>query len=281
MISGSTRVAMVVGSPVAHSLSPLIHNAWLAGAGINGVYVALEADALGFPNLVQGFRATSLAGMNITVPFKQAALAAAHNAHPRARRAKAANLLVFNEYGEIWADNTDGLGLLAAFAEQAPQFQAGSGPVVVLGAGGAARGAVGALADAGCDDIRIVNRTLSRAETLAAEVAGTAFELRDIEAAFHGAEAVINATSAGLTGAAEIEPPLEATPIECVIMDMVYKPLETPFLARARRLSRPTVDGLAMLIGQAEPSFEAFFGQAPPAGVDVRGLALRALGETA
>lgn len=279
MITGRTQVAAVVGRPIAHSLSPILHNAWLAAAGIDGVYVALEVDDLGFSNFVEGLRGTSLSGVNVTLPHKEAALAAAHEAHPRARRAQAANLLVFDEYGAIYADNTDGLGLIAAFAEQAPQFDPAAGPVVVLGAGGAAKGAVGALIDAGCAEVRIVNRTLARAEALATEVGGSAFEARDIEVAFHGVTAVINATSAGLDDGEAPRFPLEATPDDCVVMDMVYKPLLTPFLAQAQALGRPTVDGLAMLIGQARPSFEAFFGQPPPADVDVRALALRAMGQ--
>ncbi len=278
MITGKTQVAAVVGRPIAHSLSPILHNAWLAAAEIDGVYVALEVDELGFASFVEGLRGTSLSGVNVTLPHKEAALAAAHEAHPRAQRAQAANLLIFDEYGAIYADNTDGLGLIAAFAEQAPQFEPTGGPVVVLGAGGAAKGAVGALIDAGCKDVRIVNRTLARAEALAAEVGGSAFEMQDVEAAFHGARAVINATSAGLADGQTLGVPLAATPDDCVVMDMVYKPLVTPFLAQARDLGRPTVDGLAMLIGQARPSFEAFFGQAPPLETDVRKLALEALG---
>jgi shikimate dehydrogenase len=277
-ITGATRVAGVVGHPIAHSLSPVVHNAWLEAAGIDGVYVALSVEEDGFAEFIEGLRATSWAGLNVTLPFKQAALAAADNAHLRARRAHAANLLVFKD-GRINADNTDGLGLLAAFAEQAPGFDPKAGPVVILGAGGGARGAAGAFFDAGCPEIRIVNRTLSRAQTLAAELDLKAFELKDVETAFRGAQAVINATSAGVANAETLDLPLGATPADCVLMDMVYKPLITPFLAQAQGLGRRTVDGLAMLIGQAVPSFEAFYGQPPPAGVGVRALALKALGQ--
>jgi shikimate dehydrogenase len=275
-ITGATRVAGVVGHPIAHSLSPVLHNAWLQAAGIDGVYVPLEVGETGFGEFVEGLRATSLAGLNVTLPFKQAALAAADNAHMRARRAQAANLLVFKD-GRITADNTDGLGLLAAFAEQAPGFDPKAGPVVILGAGGGARGAAGAFLDAGCPEIRIVNRTLGRAQTLAAELNLKAFPLAQAETAFKGAAAVINATSAGLADAEILDLPLAATPAGCVVMDMVYKPLITPVLAQAQRLGRRTVDGLAMLIGQAVPSFEAFYGQPPPAGVGVRALAIAAL----
>lgn len=277
-ISGKTRVAGVIGHPVAHSLSPVLHNAWLEAAGIDGVYVPLAVNGTGFADFIAGLRASSIVGLNVTLPFKEAALAAADDAHPRARRAQAANLLVFRD-GRVSADNTDGLGLLAAFAEQAPGFDAKAGSVAIVGAGGAARGAVGAMLDAGCADVRIVNRTLGRAEALAAELGGRAFALGEAEAALEGATAVINATSAGLANGAPLRLPLAATPAACVVMDMVYKPLTTPLLAEARALGRRTVDGLAMLIGQAVPSFEAFFGRPPPAGVDVRAVALKALGQ--
>jgi shikimate dehydrogenase len=276
-ITGATRVAGVVGRPVAHSLSPILHNAWLKAAEIDGVYVALEVAEDGFAAFVQGLRRTSIAGVNVTLPFKEAALAAADDVHPRAQRARAANLLVFGADGRVRADNTDGLGLATAFAEQAPRFDARRGPVVVLGAGGAARGAVGALLDADCPEIRIVNRTLTRAEVLANDFGVRAMLWDEAEAAFQGAAAVINATSAGLADGQGLNVPLAATPTYCVVMDMVYKPLVTPFLAQAQALGRTTVDGLAMLIGQARPSFEAFYGQPPPPELNVRALALKAL----
>jgi shikimate dehydrogenase len=277
-ITGATTVAGVVGNPIAHSLSPILHNAWLQAAGIDGVYVALEAPEGGFRRLAEGLKATSFRGLNVTLPFKPDALSAADHIHPRARRAQAANLLTFKD-GRISADNTDGQGLLAAFAEQAPGFDPAAGPIAILGAGGAARGAVAAFLDAGCPHVRVINRTLGRAQALTADLGGEAYSLTDAEAAFGGLIAVINSTSAGLADDSAPSFPLAATPDDCVVMDMVYKPLITPFLVQAQALGRPTVDGLAMLIGQARPSFEAFFGQPPPADLDVRAIALRALGQ--
>jgi shikimate dehydrogenase len=277
-ITGKTAVAGVVGSPIGHSLSPVLHNAWLEAAGIDGVYVALEAAEGGFGRLIAGLKATSFCGVNVTLPFKTDALAAANDVHPRARRAQAANLLTFKD-GRVTADNTDGLGLLAAFAEQTPGFDPAAGPVAILGAGGGARGAAAAFLDAGCPHVRVINRTLGRAQALVSDLGGEAYSLADAEAAFQGVAAVINATSAGLANDSTPSFPLAATPQDCVVMDMVYKPLVTPFLAQALALGRPTVDGLAMLIGQARPSFEAFYGEPPPAGLDVRALALRAIGQ--
>ncbi|WP_435530002.1 shikimate dehydrogenase family protein [Phenylobacterium koreense] len=259
-------------------MSPILHNAWLAAAGIDGIYAPFSTQPGRFRAFAESLRGGSVAGLNVTLPFKGEALALADEATFRASAAQAANVLVFREDGSILADNTDGLGMLAALAEQAPGFDPAGGPVVVLGAGGAARGAVAAFVEAGGPEVRIVNRTLARAQEIADGLGARAFPLSDVAAAFDGAVAVVNATSAGLSGSAGLEVPIEATPAGAVVMDMVYKPLKTPFLAQAQAHGRRTVDGLAMLIGQAIPSFEYFFGQTPPKSVDVRRLAIEALG---
>ena len=277
-ISGATRVAGVVGRPISHSMSPILHNAWLAAAGVDGVYVPFSVQPGRFTAFVDSLRGGTVSGLNVTLPFKGEALALADEATFRARTADAANVLVFREDGTILADNTDGLGMLRAFAEQAPGFDPKAGPVVILGAGGGSRGAAAAFVEAGCRDVRIVNRTLTKAQDIAEPLGAAAFALNEAAKAFDGAVAVVNATSAGLSGSPALDLPLEATPPSAVIMDMVYKPLKTPLLAQAEGLGRQTVDGLAMLIGQAVPSFEAFYGQTPPESVDVRALALKALG---
>lgn len=279
MITGRTVVAGVVGRPIAHSLSPILHNAWLQAAGIDGVYVAFAPDQHGFERLASGFRGGAIRGLNVTLPFKEQALRMADRRTEMADRAAAANLLLFEPDGRILADNTDGLGLLRAFAAQAPAWDAAKGPVVVLGAGGAARGAAAALLMAGAPRVMVVNRTLEKAEAIARALGPKVapLPLHHAAGAFRDATAVINATSAGLAGEGGLDVPLDATPEGCVAMDMVYKPLITPFLQQAQDLGRPIVDGLEMLVRQAEPSFEAFFGEYPPTDVDVRELALEQL----
>jgi shikimate dehydrogenase len=279
-ISGAALIAGVAGSPVRHSLSPLIHNAWIAAAGLDAAYVPFAPPPERFEVFIEGLRGGVIRGLNVTLPFKEKALAAADRVSDRARAAEAANLLVFEADGTVSADNTDGLGMLGAFAAQAPAFRPTTGPVVILGAGGAARGAAEAFVTAGAPQVRLVNRTASRAHAIADSLSGpiVVYGLSDAAAAFDGATAVINATSAGLSGQGALDVPLQAAPKTAVVMDMVYKPLITPFLAQARDLGLATVDGLEMLIRQAMPSFEAFFGQAPPESVDVRALALNALG---
>ena len=267
-----TIAAAVIGNPASHSLSPAIHNAWIAAAGLDAHYGWIEADnEAAFERVV---RSGTLRGLNVTIPYKEAALRIADRAGDLARLAGAANLLLLQD-GEIVADNTDGPGLLAALKAQAG-FEPAKGPAVILGAGGAARGAAAALVLAGSPQVRIGNRTRERAHALAASLGPTAIDYARPEEAFDGAALIINATSLGLGGGAGPRAPLEYAPGDAVVMDMVYKPLVTEFLDRAARRGHPTVDGLEMLIGQARPSFEAFFGRPPP-DIDVRAVALEAM----
>ncbi|MDB5459569.1 MAG: shikimate dehydrogenase [Caulobacteraceae bacterium] len=276
-ITARTRVAGVAGAPVRHSLSPLLHNAWLKAAGVDGVYVAFAPPQDGFPAFAQGLRRGAVAGINVTIPFKEEALAAADTASDLARAAGAANLLLFHEDGRIEARNTDGEGMLRALAAQAPGFDASSGPALVLGAGGAARGAIAALLEAGAPRVNVCNRTLDRAEHLAARFGPRvrAWERPDLPVL--DAAVIVNATSLGLGGGAGPPLPWDRAPAEAVVMDMVYKPLRTQFLIEAEARGLRTVDGLEMLIRQAAPSFEALFGVPPPADIDARVLLLAAL----
>lgn len=280
-ISGAAVVGGVCGAPIRHSMSPLIHNAWIAAAGLDAAYVPFAPAEDRFETFIEGLRGGAVRGLNVTIPFKERALALADSASDLARMAGAANLLIFEADGTLRADNTDGPGLLDAIAVQAPGFDVAARPVVILGAGGAARGAVAALLLAGAPRVAIVNRTLARAQSLAQALGAGAVAADETALPTLLAEAglVINATSLGLGGGEGPAAPLDLTPPDAVVMDMVYKPLRTEFLRRAQALGRRTVDGLEMLLRQAAPSFEAIYGQAPPTLVDVRALALRQLGE--
>lgn len=260
--------AGVAGQPIAHSLSPLIHTAWIAAAGLDADYRAFApVDAEGFAALVADGRAGRLHGLNVTAPFKEQALALADTTSETARICGSANLLLFPG-GRVRADSTDGAGLMAALSDQAPRLNVQGRSVVVLGAGGAARAAVAALKAAGAE-VGVLNRTRSRAEAL----------VRDLGAGVVEAEALGEAVL--VVNALSVPPDIDVSHLrdDAVLMDMTYRPLITPFLAQGRSRGLTTVDGLAMLIGQARPSFEALFGVAPPA-VDVRSRALSVLGET-
>lgn len=271
-ITGAALVAGIAGNPVAHSLSPVIHNAWLAAGGIDGAYVPFApADAAGFEALVAAGRAGLIMGLNVTAPFKEQAFALADQATAAARLTSSANILQF-ENGRVLADSSDGTGLMRGLKEQAPDLDLAERPVVMLGAGGAARAGSGALVEAGAE-VRIVNRSPERAEALAADL-GPSVRVMTADDAFDGAALVINALS--------VPPIIDFDRIApgTVVMDMTYKPLATPFLTAARERGLPTVDGLAMLIGQAAPSFEALF-RRPPPPLDLRALLMTHLGETA
>ena len=275
IVTGATRVAGVVGYPVRHSLSPLIHNAWLVATGLDGVYVAFAPEPGRFAALIEGFRGAAVVGLNVTAPFKEQALVVADHASGRALDAGSANLLLFRDDGRIEADNTDGEGLLAAFASQAPGHDLASNPVLILGAGGAARGAASAFIHAGSPHVLIINRDRSRGEALAMSLganveAPSPARLKDLLGSLG---AVVNATPAGLEAAKAFGINVASLAPRAVVMDMVYRPVITPLLAAAQARGLTTVDGLEMLIGQARPSFEAMFERPAPA-LDVRALAM-------
>ena len=266
-------LAAVVGRPVSHSLSPLIHNLWLDAAGIDGRYAAIEAEPDVFATVISDLRAQGLRGVNVTVPHKEAALLLANHADKAAKAAGASNLLLFGRE-EIEARNTDGAGLLTALSEQAPRWEPCGATVVIVGAGGAARGVLPPLDLAGAGDLRVVNRSFERAELLAEAVSGTAYPWTELAEAMEGATLVINATTRGLNGGDTLRLPWPKPPQGSAALDMVYRPLRTAFLEDAAAAGWATADGLAMLIGQARPSFEALFGRAPLPDVDVRAACL-------
>ena len=281
-ISGAAVVGGVCGQPIKHSMSPVIHNAWIAAANLDAVYVPFAPAVDRFETFVDGLRGGAVRGVNVTIPFKERALAMADTASDLAKMAGAANLLLFAADGSVHADNTDGPGLLGAVEAQAQGFDVTAAPVVILGAGGAARGAVAALLLAGAPEIRIVNRTLARAQELVDAFGSRvlAAEETALPGLLADAGLVINATSLGLGGGEGPAADLSLTPKTAVVMDMVYKPLRTEFLRRAEAAGRRTVDGLEMLLRQAIPTFEAIYGAAPSPVVDVRGMALKLLGES-
>lgn len=276
--TGAAMVAAIVGQPVHHSMSPFLHNAWLRDMKLNGVYAAFgPKDEHAFERLILSCRSNGIKGLNVTAPFKEQALALADTVAESARACGSANVLTFDEEGYVHAQSTDGYGLVRAFQLQAPACDLSAGPVVIMGAGGASRAAVAAVLEAGAPEVRIVNRTLARAEDLVFAFPDnhvTAFELGDVDRAFSGAVAVINAASGGPL------PLFDALDRDATIMDMTYRPLRTNWLKAAEEKGLKTVDGLNMLIEQARPSFEAFYGVLPNPAYDIRKLALEFLGES-
>jgi shikimate dehydrogenase len=264
-IDGETRLAGVLGWPVAHSRSPRLHNYWLGHYGINGAYLPLPVRAEHFTEAVKGLVRLGFAGANVTIPHKEAAFTLCTSADESAKKAGAANTLVFSPAGEIHGSNTDGFGFLEALKAGVPGFDVKKGPAVVLGAGGSARAVVQALAEAGAPEIRLVNRTPERAERLAAEIGGPLRRFGWAEGArcLAGAALLVNTTMLGMKGQPPLELDLAALPKSAAVNDIVYVPLETPLLRAARARGHPAVDGLGMLLHQARAGFRAWFGRDP------------------
>ena len=275
-ISGAARLAGVMGWPVAHSLSPRLHGLWLRRYAIDGAYVPLAvrpehlADALiALPKL--GFR-----GVNITVPHKEQALSLVHEATRAARRIGAVNTIVVASDGTLIGSNTDSFGFLESLHHAQPDFRADGGAAVVIGAGGAARAVVVALCDDGVPEIRLVNRTLSRATALAADLQGPIRVVPwiDRKAALTGAALLVNTTTLGMRHQPPLDLDLAVLPTDAVVCDIVYVPTETPLLTAARARGNPCVGGLGMLLQQARPGFAAWFGRMPEITADLPALVL-------
>lgn len=272
-ITGAAKLAGIVGLPVTHSLSPVIHNAWIEAAGMDAVYAAFAPpDEPAFEVLIQAGRAGLIHGLNVTAPYKGQALACADEMSDTARACGSANVLAFRN-GRVLAHSTDGEGLLAALKEQAPDFDLTAGPVLFLGAGGAARAAVAALLSGGAPAVLILNRTRERAAALAAAFDERVRIAGDDPADVTDARMVINAV------AGPVVFDFVRTPRAEVALDMTYKPLETPFLTAARARGLTGVDGLGMLTGQAGPSFRYIFDRPPP-DLDPRAVVMAHLRET-
>lgn len=269
-------LAGVLGWPISHSLSPRLHGHWLRTYRLDGHYVPI---AVAPGTLAESLRALALLGfrgVNVTLPHKEAALACATTRTARATAIGAANTLTLTPHGAIHADNTDGYGFTANIRQQAPHWDAGSGPALVLGAGGAARAIVAALLDAGAPQVRIANRSRDRAETLAAAFGARAriVDWADMGAAAAGTATLVNTTSLGMTGQPELHIPLDAAPGSAVVCDIVYRPLETRLLEAARARGMTAVDGLGMLLHQAAPGFETWFGHKPEVNDALRAAVL-------
>ena len=264
-ITGTTRLAGIMGWPVAHSRSPLLHGFWLDETGIDGAYLPLPVQPQHIEQALRALPILGFRGCNLTIPHKQAALSVVDRVEPLARRIGAVNTIVIGSDGSLEGRNTDAFGFCESLRDAVPAWKPATGAAVVLGAGGAARAVVAALADVGVAEIRIVNRTLARAEAVAGDLAVaetriTIYSWDEVGAALRHAGLLVNATSLGMAGEAELVLDLSSLPLSTPVVDIVYVPLETDLLAAARRRGHPVVDGLGMLLHQGRPGFEAWFG---------------------
>ena len=254
-----------MGWPVAHSRSPLIHHYWLAQHGLMGSYVQLAVQPGQLATAMPGLAALGFKGCNVTIPHKVDALSLVDVADANARRVGAVNTIVVQPDGTLKGMNTDGFGYIQSLRDAQPEWHADAGPVVVLGAGGAARAVVLALADHGAHEIRLVNRSFDKAQAMASEfgapVKAVPWDQR--HAALDGAALLVNTTSQGMHGHPPLDIDLTALPVNALVSDIIYVPLDTPLLLAAQARGNPTVGGLGMLLNQARPAFEAWFGVLP------------------
>ena len=273
MISrGKTYLAGVMGWPVAHSRSPLVHGFWLEHHGIDGAYLPLMVQPERLQAALDGLAALGFSGCNLTIPHKVAALDMVGEVSPLAARIGAVNTVTVKKDGTLRGDNSDAFGFLENLQAGAPKLDLASGPATVLGSGGAARAVCAGLLQSGVPEIRLSNRNMARAEALAANLGAAIQPLpwRERHAALQGAALLVNSTSLGMTGQPALELDLSLLPESAVVNDLVYSPLTTTLLAAARERGNIVIDGLGMLLHQARPGFATWFGVDPQVTAELR-----------
>ncbi|MCG7493936.1 shikimate dehydrogenase [Thalassobius sp. Cn5-15] len=277
MSAAKIPLAGVIGHPIAHSKSPRLHGHWLRKLGLAGHYVPMDVAPQNFEEVLRALPKAGYVGVNVTVPHKEAALRIADDVTDRAALIGAANTLTFTADGRIHADNTDGYGFIANLRQTAPDWDPAAGPAVVLGAGGAARAILSSLVDAGVPEIHLSNRTQARAEAVKADFGNKIKVVDWVQAGnvLEDATTVVNTTSLGMMGHPELRVPLDGLQKGALVTDLVYNPLQTRLLREAEEMGCVTVDGLGMLIHQAVPGFERWFGQRPEVEADIRAILLR------
>ena len=277
MNTSTIPVAAVIGHPVNHSRSPRMHNFWLAHFGLEGYYIPLDIDPKKFERSIRNLPELGLVGANITIPYKEKVLKIADKISDRAALVGAANTLTFLPNGGIYADNTDGYGFLQNIKSKYKDWSAREGISVVFGAGGASRAILAALIEDGASDIILANRTRSRADQLRSDFGAKikVVEWMKIQNYLSEASTVINTTSLGMVGKTDLPIPLNALKKNTLVTDIVYTPIKTHLLATAAKMGCRTVDGLGMLIHQAIPGFERWFGIKPGDSQALRELLIK------
>ena len=268
----SYGLAGVLGWPVAHSRSPKIHSYWISKYGLLGAYVQLPVAPGQLGLALPGLAALGFRGCNITLPHKVDALHLVDALDANAARIGAINTIVVQGDGSLKGFNNDGFGYVQSLLDAKPDWRADAGPVAVLGAGGAARAVVLSLADRGAREIRLLNRTPEKAQALANEFGAPvrALPWSQRHAALADVAMLVNTTSQGMQGQPALDLDLAALPLHALVSDVIYVPMQTPLLAAARQRGNATVNGLGMLLNQARPAFEAWFGVMPEITAELR-----------
>lgn len=270
-------LAGVIGSPIAHSKSPQIHGHWLKTLGIKGAYIPLDVAPEDLEQVIRTLPKMGFVGANITIPHKEAVMDIVDIVTDRATLIGAINTLIFRADGKILGDNTDGYGFLENLRSGAPDWNPKAGPAAIFGAGGAARAVIASLLDAGVPEIMLSNRTRVRADKLRSVFGArvTVYDWVQAGNMLDYASLLVNTTSLGMVGKAELRVPLDGLRPGTVVTDLVYAPLKTKLLQTAEEMGCITVDGLGMLLHQAVPGFERWFGTRPLVDRATRAAALR------
>ena len=265
-------LAGVMGWPVMHSRSPMMHNHWFGKHGLAGSYVPLAIRPEGLERALRALHPLGFAGCNLTIPHKEKAMAIVDGIDALARAIGAISCVVVRPDGSLAGTNNDCFGFIQNVKDEQPGWRADAGPVTVIGAGGGSRAVCYGLAREGAPEIRLVNRTLERAKALADEFGGPirALPWSDRHDALEGVAMVVNTTSQGMVGQEPLDVRLDRLPKSALAADIVYIPLETPFLATARRRGNRTVNGLGMLLHQGRPAWKAWFGIEPEVTPELR-----------
>ncbi|WP_424943551.1 shikimate dehydrogenase [Aliiroseovarius crassostreae] len=269
-----TRIPLagVIGDPIEHSLSPRLHGHWLRTMGLPGHYVPLRVAVGDLEEVIRTLPKAGFVGCNVTIPHKEDVLKLADLVTDRAALMGAANTLIFREDGKIHADNTDGYGFIENLRQGAPDWDPKSGPAAILGAGGASRAVIASLLEVGVPEIFLANRTRTRADALRTEFGTRINVVEWVQAGnmIDEAKTVVNTTSLGMVGKPELRVPLDGLKPGQVVTDIVYTPLKTPLLEAAEAAGCQVVDGLGMLLHQAVPGFERWFGTRPEVTEELR-----------
>lgn len=270
------KLAGVMGMPIFQSRSPVIHNYWIREHGIRGAYGHFPVQPDRVEQAIRGLSALGLAGCNITLPHKVAAMSLMDELTPMAKRIGAINCIVVQADGRLVGHNNDGFGYIQSIKDVQPHWRADAGAVVLLGAGGAARAVLISLIEEGAKEIRLINRTREKSQALAQglESVVKVLDWQDRHAALAGAAMLINTTNQGMYGQPALDLRLDELPREALVSDLIYIPLQTPLLAQASERGNPTVNGLGMLLNQAIPAFEAWFGVRPQITPELHRLVL-------
>ena len=270
-------LAGVIGSPIAHSKSPALHTHWLKTLGIAGHYIPIDVAQEDLEHIVKSLPKMGFVGVNVTVPYKEKVMDFADLVTDRAALIGSANTLIFRKDGKIHADNTDSYGFIQNLRQKAPDWDPKAGPAAILGAGGAARAVIAALVEVGVPEILISNRTKARAEKLKTDFGKRLRVVDWVQAGnmLEEAATVINTTSLGMVGKPPLRVPLDGLQKGTLVTDLVYAPLMTHLLNEANEAGCVTVDGLGMLLHQAVPAFERWFGVRPQVTDETRAAVLR------